>query len=150
MPAPQPSAPTSLEPIAEDQVRDLLVAQVSGLQSSADIVTASGYRESTGERPAITVRVTREEEEPPDSGWWLCEIRASLDPSGMDADWTDARMLEIETALGDGDGLLAGELTSGRLVCMTGSIQHDREVGLEDEDGRRVFAVTANLGLLAP
>lgn len=142
------ASPACLEAFAENQLAVLIRAQLTAPDSM--VLTGNGTRELIEEgEPSVVVTVVRQEEDPPDTGWWMCDIEVCLDPAGADGDWVDARMLEIEAALGNGDNDLKASLTTGRLYCMTGSVRTDAPLETEDEDGLRWFKLSAYLGLSA-
>ena len=141
--------PETLEAFAEQRLCVLIRDQVPAMQAE-DVIAAHGERENTGERSCIVVRVDRQEEEPLGSGFFLSEVTATVDPMNAGGDWAEMAVFGVEEALGNGDDLLASELTSGRLVCMSGSVEHLIPTEVEDLDGKRRFGFMANLGLLAP
>lgn len=143
------TAPVTLEPFAENQIATLIRAQVTTI-GDEDIVTAHGTRQDTAERPAIEIRVDRDEETVQDSGWWDCSVEVKVDPTGRPADWLDAVTLGVEHALGNNDGNIAADLTAGRLNCMAGSVENLQPTEIDDSDGARYFRTEATFGLTAP
>ncbi len=142
------TSPTVLESFAENRIKALLEAQLTKVPD-ANILTGHTL-ESAGDDEAavVTVTVTRQEEDIPGSGWWVCDIETELDPREFLDDEIDALWLEVETALGDGDPIEA-QITNGRLYCMTGSAFYDQPHDYQPSAGERLryFRFSASLGL---
>ena len=144
--------PTTLEAFAEKQIKALLEAQLT-LIPDVNVLTGHTLDDESidQEAPVITVTVTREEEDIPNSGWWVCAIEAELDPRDLSDSDIETTWLQIETALGNGGGDIETQITSGRLKCMTGSAFYDQalEYEVSQAERTRVYAFTASLGMTA-
>ena len=145
------ASPSTLEAFAEKQLKALLEAQVT-LLPDANILTGHTLDDEAHDQsaPAITVTVSREEEDIPGSGWWACSIAVELDPRDLSDNDIDAIWLEIETALGDGGSDIESQISTGRLKCMAGSVfyaGHDYDP--TDGERARVYNMAASLGLLS-
>ena len=143
-------SPLVLESFAEKQIKTLLEAQLSMIPD-ANILTGHTTDDAglDQEAPVIVTTVTREEEDIPGTGWWVCSVVTELDPRDLSDSDIETTCLQIETALGDGGGDIETQISSGRLKCMAGSVFYDLEHEYEVTDGERnrVFAFTASLGL---
>jgi hypothetical protein len=143
-------SPTTLESFAENRVKDLLEAQVANIPDS-NILTGHTISEQGIDQtaPVIIVTVTREEEDIPGTGWWICTVEIELDPRDLDDETIDDISLKIETAIGDGAGDIETQLTNGRLNCMAGSVYFDQSFDYDPASTElsRFFKFTASFGL---
>lgn len=143
-------SPTTLESFAENRIKDLLEAQVVKIPDS-NILTGHTISDEGIDQtaPVIIVTVTREEEDIPGSGWWICTVEIELDPRGLVDESVDDVSLKIETAIGDGAGDIETQLTNGRLKCMAGSVYYDQSFDYDPSSTElsRFFKFTASLGL---
>lgn len=148
-------SPVTLESFAENRIKTLLEAQLTKIPD-ANILTGHTIDDEglDQEAPVIVVTVTRDQEEIPGEGWWVCSVEIELDPRDLTDEDIDDISLSIETAIGDGDSSnkIEAQLTDGRLKCLTNSVFFDQgfEYNPNDDEKLRYFKFTASLGLLAP
>jgi|TARA_R100001082_G_scaffold35274_1_gene18330 hypothetical protein len=148
------TTPAVLESFAENRIKTLIETQVTRVPD-VNILTGHTIEDDSidQEAPVVVITVVRDEEDIPGTGWWACSIEVELDPRDLDDESTDSTMLEIETALGDGDGSnkIEAQLTNGRLLCMTGSVFYDSELAYNPTANERIrtFTFSASLGLTA-
>lgn len=144
------TSPAVLESFAENRLKDLLEAQMT-LVPDANILTGHTVDDEgiDQEAPVIIVTVTRDEEDIPGTGWWICSIEVEFDPRDLGDESIDSAWLELETALGDGGGDIENQITSGRLKCIPGSVFYDSSHDYAPSAGERIrtFAFSASLGL---
>jgi len=147
------SSPSTLEAFAENRLKTLLEAQLTKV-ADANILTGHTTDEAGIDEgmPVIVVTVTREEEDIPGTGWWVCSAEIEFDPRDLGDDAVDTACKQIETAIGDGGNDIETQITSGRLQCMAGSVYFDQDFEYSPSDGERLrlFKFTASLGLNAP
>ena len=147
------ASPSTLEAFAENRLKDLLEAQLSKVPD-ANILTGHTSDDAGVDEgmPVVIVTVTRDEEDIPGTGWWICSVEIEFDPRDLGDDTVDTACNEIETAIGDGGSDIETQITSGRLKCMTGSVFYDQDFEYSPTDGERsrFFKFTASLGLTAP
>ena len=143
-------SPTTLESFAENRIKDLLETQVVNIPDS-NILTGHTISDDGIDQtaPVIVITVTREEEDIPGSGWWICTVEIELDPRDLGDETVDDISLKVETAIGDGGSDIETQLTNGRLKCMTGSVYYDQSFDYDPASTElsRFYKFTASFGL---